>query len=81
MSKNEWRYTSTPQYAFMAWCLVKHRGNFTFTVTLTEGKEQDGGNCRKMYPKVSGLAAWSKNYKWYSSLPLGAIVSLFCESV
>jgi len=20
-----------------------------------------------MYPKVSGLAAWSKNYKWYSS--------------
>jgi hypothetical protein len=23
MSKNEWRYTSTPQYAFMAWCLVK----------------------------------------------------------
>jgi hypothetical protein len=20
-----------PQYAFMAWCLVKHRGNFTFS--------------------------------------------------
>jgi hypothetical protein len=20
-----------PQYAFMAWCLVKHRDNFTFT--------------------------------------------------
>jgi hypothetical protein len=20
-----------PQYAFMAWCIVKHRGNFTFT--------------------------------------------------
>jgi len=20
--KNKWRYTSTPQYAFMAWCLV-----------------------------------------------------------
>jgi hypothetical protein len=30
-SKNEWSYTSTPQYAFMAWCLVKkHRDNFTF---------------------------------------------------
>jgi hypothetical protein len=29
MSKNEWSYTSTPQYAFMAWCLVKHRDNFT----------------------------------------------------
>jgi hypothetical protein len=32
-------------------------------------------------PKVSGLAAWSENCKWYSCLPLGAVVSLFCESV
>jgi hypothetical protein len=23
-----------------------------------------------VYPKVSGLAAWSENYKWRSSLPL-----------
>jgi hypothetical protein len=28
--KKLWRYTSTPQYVFMAWCLVKHRDNFTF---------------------------------------------------
>jgi hypothetical protein len=35
----------------------------------------------KVYPKVSALAAWSENCKWYSSLPLGAILSLFCESV
>jgi hypothetical protein len=35
-----------------------------------------------VYQKVSGLAAWSENCKWYSSLPLGAVVSsLFCESV
>jgi hypothetical protein len=34
-----------------------------------------------VYPKVSGLAAWSENYKRYGSLPLGAVVSLFCESV
>jgi hypothetical protein len=27
--KNAWSYTSTPQYVFMAWCLVKHRDNFT----------------------------------------------------
>jgi len=33
------------------------------------------------YPKVSGLAAWSENCKWYSSLPLDAVVSLFYESV
>jgi hypothetical protein len=31
----------------------------------------------KLDPKVSGLAAWSENCKWYSSLPLGAVVSLF----
>jgi hypothetical protein len=30
-SKIDWSYTSTPQYAFMAWCLVTHRNNFTFT--------------------------------------------------
>jgi hypothetical protein len=35
----------------------------------------------RVYPKVSRLAAWSKNCKWYSSLLLGAVVSLFCESV
>jgi hypothetical protein len=27
----------------------------------------------RVYPKVSGLAAWSENYKWYSSLLLGAV--------
>jgi len=31
--------------------------------------------------KISGLAAWRKNCKWYSSLALGTVVSLFCESV
>jgi hypothetical protein len=35
----------------------------------------------RVYPKVSGLAAWSENCKWYSSTPLGTVVSLFCESV
>jgi hypothetical protein len=29
--KNAWSYTSTPQYILMAWCLVQHRDNFTFT--------------------------------------------------
>jgi hypothetical protein len=28
----------------------------------------------RVYPKVSGLAAWSENCKWYRSLPLGAVV-------
>jgi hypothetical protein len=35
----------------------------------------------RVYPKVSRLAAWTENCKWYSSLPLGAVVSLFCKSV
>jgi hypothetical protein len=34
-----------------------------------------------VYPKVSGLAAWSENCKWYSYLPLNAVTLLFCESV
>jgi hypothetical protein len=36
---------------------------------------------QRVYPEVSELAAWSENCKWYSSLPLGAVVSIFCESV
>jgi hypothetical protein len=30
--KNACSYISTPQYAFMAWCFVKHRDNFIFTL-------------------------------------------------
>jgi hypothetical protein len=33
-SQNAWSYTSIPQYAFMSWCLVKLRNNFTFTFTV-----------------------------------------------
>jgi hypothetical protein len=32
--KNAWSYTSTLQYVFMVWCLVKHRDNFTFTFLM-----------------------------------------------
>jgi len=39
------------------------------------------GTDTSVYPKVSGLAALSENYKRYSSLQLDAVVSLFCESV
>jgi hypothetical protein len=37
--------------------------------------------CVRVYSKVSRLAAWSENCKWYSSLPLNAVVLLFYESV
>jgi hypothetical protein len=39
-SKNAWSYTFTPQYAFMAWCLVKYRDNFIFTFIFNETKEK-----------------------------------------
>jgi len=32
--KGAWSYTSTLQYIFMAWYLIKHRHNFTLTFTL-----------------------------------------------
>jgi hypothetical protein len=32
--KNAWSYTSTTQYVFKAWCLVKHRDNFTFIIKM-----------------------------------------------
>jgi hypothetical protein len=35
----------------------------------------------RVYSKVSRLAAWNENCKWYSSLPPCAVVSVFCESV
>jgi hypothetical protein len=28
---------------------------------------------RRVYPKVSGPAAWSENCKWYNSLALGGL--------
>jgi hypothetical protein len=53
-------------------------------VTTLPPSSAEANNARKYmraYPKVSGQAAWSDNYKWFSSLPLGSVVSLFCESV
>jgi hypothetical protein len=55
--------------------LTKHHAMKTYWM--------DGGvgPCMRVYPKVSGLATWSENCKWCSSLPLSAVVSLFCGSV
>jgi hypothetical protein len=35
--KNAWSYTSTRPYVFMAWYLVMHRDNFTFSPLVYEG--------------------------------------------
>jgi hypothetical protein len=72
------------QYAFWHGSQLKHRDNFTFTWNAKTASG-DTTHCHekytRVYSKVSGLAAWSENCKWYSSLPLGAVISLFCESV
>jgi len=44
-------------------------------------KKLDRMLCTRVYPEVSGLATWSEKFKRYSSLPLGAVVTQFCESV
>jgi hypothetical protein len=55
---------------------------FCFMKMEKIGFVDQGCQCHtRVYPKVSGLAAWSEKCKWYSSLPLDAVVSLFCESV
>jgi hypothetical protein len=64
---------------------LKHRDNFTFTFTFIYyekvTKLSVTHSNTRMYPKFSGLAAWSENWKWYRPLPLSAVVSLFCESI
>jgi hypothetical protein len=32
---NSWIYTSTLPYAFIVWCLIKHRSNFAFIEQYT----------------------------------------------
>jgi hypothetical protein len=43
----------------------------------TDDRGCQSGYWNQLYPKVSELAAWSENCKRYSSLPLGAVVSVF----
>jgi hypothetical protein len=45
------------------------------------GNYTDPAESIQQSPIVFGLASWSENCKWYSSLPLDAVESLFCETV
>jgi len=56
-------------------------GNSSNCHPSLEGYSRASVRNTRVYPKVSGLAAWSENCKWYSSLPLSAVVALFCESI
>jgi hypothetical protein len=55
--------------------------NRSFIGLISWPEEEKSFEHTRVYPKVSGLATWSENCKWYSPLPLDAVVSLFRESV
>jgi hypothetical protein len=57
----------------------KYKSRYFGTIKFTTSAVNSHNT--RVYPKVSGLAAWSEKCKWYSSLPLGAVVSLFLDSV
>jgi hypothetical protein len=63
--------------------LSEHMRGGAISITENSGWPASGPVIKHMrvYPKVFGLAAWCENCKWYGSLPLSAVVSLFCESV
>jgi hypothetical protein len=61
-----------PEYVFMAWCSMKQK--------MRLNDNWGSSFSTKVYPKVSGLTSCRENCKWCGSLPLGAVVSLFCWS-
>jgi len=61
--------------------LGTEKAHFLLAAALRELQKLLYTGIMRVQPKVSRLATWSENCKWYSSLPLGAVVLLFCESV
>jgi hypothetical protein len=53
--KDAGTYTSTPPYVFMAWCLVKHRYNFTITLDKTYSKVHVGKHLSDALSVENGL--------------------------
>jgi hypothetical protein len=60
-----WSYTSTPQYVFMALCLVKHKDNFTFTLP---SHRQSESNMRPAKVFDGTLLDFEKHYFVCSSV-------------
>jgi hypothetical protein len=64
-SKNEWSYNPLPQYAFMAWCLVKAQGQlylFTFSNLIQSHcvcwMENDWEGSEIVVNIISRLSSW-----------------------
>jgi hypothetical protein len=47
MLKSAWSYTSTPQYAFMVWCLVKAQGQLYLYLYDFSDQGEQKANCTK----------------------------------
>jgi hypothetical protein len=83
--KNAWSYTSTPQYAFMAWCLFKrkHRDSFTFTfiklfvyihvhlVPLHHVMVRPAVETIFTYVNILNKQSWTAEKGWYFILGVG----------
>jgi len=82
-----WRCCSRKMQAFLGYCLSESNNYHICKLSCNTIWINNSFAyflywiCTRVYQKVSGLAARSKNCKWYSSLILGAVVSLFWESV
>jgi hypothetical protein len=55
-----------PQYASMAWCLVKHRDNFTFTCVFTY--------FNMYHPHFHAILPFLETRNWGTSITISAIV-------
>jgi hypothetical protein len=50
--KNAWSYTSTPQYAFMAWCSVKSTGTTLLLPLLLHVIKDEMGGSRSIHGEM-----------------------------
>jgi hypothetical protein len=74
-----------PQYVFMAWCLVKHRGNFTFTfmwnVVVRYNMELRHSFCPSAFLSISFLYTFGtsilRNAVWWISMLMKAVLYSF----
>jgi hypothetical protein len=79
--KNAWSYTSTPRYAFMAWCLINHRGNFTFLPLLVQHVLILSAGQKILVFSITttlplSILVWQIEWRWRGPWILGPVASL-----
>jgi hypothetical protein len=79
-SKNEWRYTSTPQYAFMVWCSVKAQGETIFGTLVFFLNIPRKTTFYRSKSSKSGITSFAP-YKWTVALLMAlAVCFLFARN-